>query len=121
MRIRTKALISAALPVLALAQISILTTPWPTGPDPTDAGFLWPGGLIALVCTGLNVPEPVIRSHKVPLPHKLAGIRVKVGIGRYRCNSGLRDNPNGEGLDARILEVADHGDYQQVTVQVPWE
>lgn len=104
-----------AIQAIAHAQITILSTPWPTGRNPDDSGGLVPGGLISIVCTGLTVPKPLIRPQEVPLPFEVAGIRVRVGQGPY-CNG--KDSP---GLEAPILEVVDQGDYQQVTVQVPWE
>ena len=114
-------LILASLHAAAFGQITILSTPWPTSADLTTLGDLWPGGLISIVTTGLSVTKPVVRSHKDKLPLELAGIRVKVGIGQYRCRNGFDSNPAGAGLDAPIIDVADHGDRQQVTVQVPWE
>lgn len=116
-------LVSAILgSVVAFGQIKILATPWPTSNDPYGTGQLWPGGVIAIIATGLNIPKPVIRPHKDRLPYELAGISAKVGIGPYRCpSSGYKPNPSPAGLDAPIVEVADHGDYQQVTLQVPWE
>jgi len=115
-------LMVSLLPATAFGQITIQSTPWPTSSDPTTFGALWPGGVIAIVATGLSVAKPVVRAHGSKLPLELAGIRVKVGIGPYLCPStGYQTNPNSAGLDAPIVEVADHGDYQQVTVQVPWE
>ena len=103
-----------------LAQITILSTPAPTGPDPTNFGTLWPGGLISLVCRGLNVKKALIQPQKVPLRFEVAGIRVRVGLGQIKCGDFFVDNPN-SALNAPIIELADRGDYQQVTVQVPWE
>ena len=49
------------------------------------------------------------------------GSTSRVGIGPYICSQKFVTNPTVDGLDAPIIEVADHGDDQQVTVQVPWE
>ena len=117
---KTSRWVSLSIQVPLLAQITILSTPAPTGPDPTNFGTLWPGGLISLVCTGLKVKKPLVQPRKLPLPLEVEGIRVKVGIGRLVCGDTVLDNPVPP-LDAPIIEVADHGDYQQVTVQVPWE
>ena len=121
MKFKTQLSIFAMASTFIYGQITILSTPWPTSLDPTDGGDLWPGGLIAIVTTGLSVPRPLVRAHGQKAPLELAGIRVKVGIGPYRCSTGFVDNPAADGLDAPIIEVADQGDYQQVTVQVPWE
>ena len=72
---------------------------------------LWPGGLFSFFCTGLTLSTPLSRSTKAPLPYKVEGITVAVGT----------DFSGDGGLPAPIIEVADSGDYQQVTVQVPWE
>ena len=76
-----------------LAQITILSTPAPTGPDPTNFGTLWPGGLISLVCRGLNVKKALIQPQKVPLRFEVAGIRVRVGLGQIKCGDFFVDNP----------------------------
>ena len=64
---------------------------------------------MSFVCQGLVLPKKLVRPTKVPRPYKVEGISVFVGV-----------DANG-GLPAPILEVADLGDYQQITFQVPWE
>jgi uncharacterized protein (TIGR03437 family) len=90
------------------------TAEGPTFLPPRDRGGssdgFWPGGLVAVRCRGLKLPEPRIKISTYPLPTEYAGIRVLVGTG-----------PGDEGLPAPILELADLGDYQDIVVQVPWE
>ena len=82
---------------------------WPTlGYRGGPQGF-WSGSLMSFVCQGLVLPKKLVRPTKVPRPYKVEGISVFVGV-----------DANG-GLPAPILEVADLGDYQQITFQVPWE
>lgn len=82
--------------------------PYPFARGGSD-GF-WPGGIVAIRCRGLKLPEPRIRISTYPLPTEYSGIRVMVGTG-----------PGNEGLPAPLMELADLGDYQDIVVQVPWE
>ena len=82
--------------------------PYPFARGGSD-GF-WPGGIVAIRCRGLKLPESRIRISTYPLPTEYSGIRVMVGTGL-----------GNEGLPAPLMELADLGDYQDIVVQVPWE
>lgn len=70
----------------------------------SQSGALFgPGSLLSLYVTGLGDVPAMLPATSFPLPYELAGVTAFVGL-----------------VPAPILAVANHGNYQQVNIQVPY-